>query len=107
VKLISISAQWFERNRPNGGHTEGVMVDKKKEKRKVLVILSNRFNRWQKPKYIELACKADGTILKQVNLKSKPPKPVYDEVWENDEGRTEFDSCTRFKRHYNHALQKR
>ena len=33
-------------------------------------------------------------------------KAAYDEVWENDEGKSSFDSCTRMKRKYRHALEK-
>ena len=77
-----------------------------KTNRKVLVILSNRWNRNQKPCFLELDCDAEGNILKQVKLRSAPRVPRYDEVWENDEGRTDFDSCFRFKRKYGHKLQK-
>ncbi len=78
----------------------------KNEKRKVLVILSNRFTPLKPPKYIELECKPDGTILKETILKRPPTKPIYDEVWENDDGKTSLDSCTRIKKKYNHKLQK-
>lgn len=76
-------------------------------KRKVLVILSNRFTPSRPARYIELDCKPDGSILKETPLKRAPKKPEYDEVWENDEGRTELSSCHRIKRKYNHALQKK
>lgn len=76
-------------------------------KRKVLVILSNRFTPNRKAKYIELECKPDGSILKETTLTRTPKKPDYDEVWENDEGRTELSSCNRIKRKYDHALQKK
>lgn len=75
-------------------------------KRKILVILSNRFNRTQKPKHLELSCDEEGNVLAQKNLRSVPRQPVFDEVWENDEGRTDFDSCYRFSRKYGHKLQK-
>jgi len=75
-------------------------------KRKVLIILSNRLNRWQKPRFIQLACDEEGNILKQQALRSPPRKPGFDEVWENDDGKTEFSSCHSFKRKYGHALQK-
>jgi hypothetical protein len=76
-------------------------------KRKILVILSNRVNRSQKARFLELDCDAEGTILKERRLRSEPREARYDEVWENDEGRTEFASCHRFKRSYRHKLQKR
>lgn len=79
----------------------------KLEIRKVLVILSNRFTPLKEPKYIELECKADGTILKEVELKKAPNEPIYDEVWENDDGKFSLDSCTRMKKKYNHPLQKK
>ena len=75
-------------------------------KRKILVILSNRYNRNQKPKYLELDCDSEGNVLKQRPLRSQPREPGYDEVWENDEGRTDFDACFRFSRKYGHKLQK-
>jgi len=80
---------------------------KAKQKRKVLVILSNRFSRTLKPRFLELDCKADGTIIKEAPIKSQPRKAIYDEVWENDEGKTSLDSCTRIKRKYRHALEKK
>lgn len=79
---------------------------KKDEIRKILVIMSNRLNHFQKIKYLELECKSDGTILEERPLRGEPRQPVYDEVWENDEGKTSFDSCTRMKRKYGHKLQK-
>jgi hypothetical protein len=75
-------------------------------KRTVLVILSNRLNRFQKPRFIEVKCDQDGNILKQRVLRSPPRDPRYDEVWENDDGKTDFASCHSFKRKYGHALQK-
>jgi len=75
-------------------------------KRKVLVILSNRLNFFQKPRFIELDCDEGGNILKERPLRGQPRKPCYHEVWENDEGKTDFGSCHRFKRKYGHALQK-
>ena len=35
-----------------------------------------------------------------------PREPRFDEVWENDDGKTDFASCHSFKRKYGHALQK-
>ena len=75
-------------------------------KRKVLVILSNRLSRSQKPRFIELECDEEGNILKQRILRSQPREPRYAEVWENDDGKTDFASCHSFKRKYGHALQK-
>jgi len=75
-------------------------------KRKILIILSNRYNRTQKPRLLELDCDADGNILMQRPLRAMPSKPVYHEVWENDEGRTDFTSCRNFRRKYSHKLQK-
>jgi hypothetical protein len=75
-------------------------------KRTILVILSNRWNRNQKPRFLEIDCDEEGTILKERALRAQPREPRFDEVWENDEGRTEFASCHRFKRKYGHKLQK-
>ena len=75
-------------------------------KRKVLVILSNRVNRTQKVRYLELDVENDGTILKERPLPRLPRKPAYDEVWENDDGKTSLSSCTSFKRMYRHPLEK-
>lgn len=80
---------------------------KAKADRKVLVILSNRFNRAQKPKYLELLCRADGSIVDQRPLRSEPKEARFAEVWINDEGRTSLDSCTRMKRIYRHALEQK
>jgi hypothetical protein len=74
--------------------------------RKILVILSNRWNRNQKSHFLELDCDEEGTILKERRLGRQPREPRYHEVWENDEGRHEFASCHRFKRKYGHKLQK-
>ncbi len=76
-------------------------------KRKVLVILSNRWAVLEKPRFIELECDAKGNILKERKLRSEPRAARYDEVWENDEAKTEFASCHSFKRKYGHKLQKR
>ena len=75
-------------------------------KRKVLVILSNRLNRLQKPRLIEVTCDEEGNILKQTALRSQPREPRFDEVWENDDGKTDFASCHSFKRKYRHPLEK-
>ncbi len=76
-------------------------------KRKILIILKNRWNRSQTPRFIELDCDAEGNIHKELPLRSEPHEPRYDEVWENDEGRREFAACHRFQRIYTHKLQKR
>ena len=76
-------------------------------KRKVLVILSNRWNRSQKPRYVELDCDEKGNIHKERPLRSPPRKPGYDEVWESDEGKTSLSSAFRLKRKYGHALERR
>lgn len=75
-------------------------------KRKILIILSNRYNRAQKPRFLELDCDAQGNILNQHPLRGLPGKSRYDEVWENEEGRTDFNSCYNFRRHYRHKLLK-
>ncbi len=75
-------------------------------KRKILVILSNRLSPMQAPRWLELDCDANGNIFKKRPLRAKPRQPRYDEVWENDEGKTDFDACYRFKRKYGHKLQK-
>jgi hypothetical protein len=74
--------------------------------RKILVILSNRLNRNQKVVFLEVRCDSKGNILSERRLRGRPRAPAYDEVWENDEGRTSFGSCHRFKRKYRHALEK-
>jgi hypothetical protein len=79
----------------------------KEKKRKILVILSNRWDRNQKPRLLELDCDADGNIHEQRSLRSLPREARFHEVWENDEGRTEFDACFRFSRKYGHKLQKK
>jgi hypothetical protein len=75
-------------------------------KRKVLIILSNRLNRSQKARFIELDCDEKGNILKERPLRGQPREPRYAEVWENDDGKTDFASCHSFKRKYRHALEK-
>jgi hypothetical protein len=76
-------------------------------KRKILVILSNRLSPFQKPKWLELDSDEKGNIHRQRGLRAQPRQARYDEVWENDEGKTEFDSCFRFKRRYGHKLQRK
>jgi hypothetical protein len=76
------------------------------KRRKVLVILSNRLNTFQKIHYVELECDEKGNILKEHPLRREPRKPDYDEVWENDEGKPTMATCHRFKRKYRHRLEK-
>jgi hypothetical protein len=75
-------------------------------KRKILVILSNRFNRNQKPRYLEVEADAKGTILKEKPLRREPREAVFDEVWENNDGKLDMASCNRFSRKYPHRLEK-
>ena len=75
-------------------------------KRKILIILSNRFSPSQKPRFIEIECDNKGNIQKERPLRSQPRKAAYNEVWENDEGRTSFSSAYRMKRKYKHPLLK-
>lgn len=76
-------------------------------KRKILVILSNRLDRSQKPRFIEVDCDDKGNILEEKPLRSQPKEARFDEVWENDDGKTAMSSCNRFKRKYRHPLEKR
>ncbi len=76
-------------------------------KRKILVILSNRLNRNQKIRYLELDCDDKGNILKEHPLRSEPRESRFDEVWENDEGKPDMSTCHRFKRKYRHKLEKK
>ncbi len=76
-------------------------------KRKILVILSNRLNKSQKSRFVELECDTEGNIKSEKIIKAQPKQPLYDEVWENDEGRTSFSSAYRMKRKYGHPLQKK
>jgi hypothetical protein len=77
-----------------------------KRHRKILVILSNRFQRSQTPRFFEIDCDDKGTILKEHPLRGPPRKPCYDEVWENDDAKTAVSSCNSFKRKYRHPLEK-
>ena len=76
-------------------------------KRKILVILSNRLNRSQKVRYLEVESDDKGNILKEEALRGQPKEARYAEVWENDDGKTEISSCRSFKRRYRHPLEKR
>lgn len=75
--------------------------------RKVLIILSNRLDTLQKAKFLEIECDDDGGIHSEKRLRSQPTAALYDEVWENNEGKTDFASCHRFSRKYGHKLQKK
>jgi hypothetical protein len=75
-----------------------------RKKRKVLVIMSNRLDRTQKVRYFELECDDEGNILEQKTL---PREARFAEVWENDDGKTDIDSCRSFKRKYRHRLEQR
>jgi hypothetical protein len=75
--------------------------------RDVLVILSNRLDTFHKLKFFELKADDEGTILKQRKLTATPSKAIYDEVWENDEGRIDLELCNRFKRRYGHKWQRK
>jgi hypothetical protein len=81
-------------------------VKKETKIRKVLVILSNRWDRNQKLRYFEIDANAKGDMLREHKLRSEPRQPIYDEVWENDEGKTDIASCNRFRRKYPHKLEK-
>ena len=88
------------------GRLPNVVARSDSMKRKILVILSNRWDRNQTPRFLELDCDAEGNIHKQRRLSRRPGAPRYDEVWENDEGKTDFNACHRFLRKYGHKLQK-
>ena len=75
-------------------------------KRKISVILSNRLDRNQKIHFLEVDCDDKGNILKEHSLRAEPREPRYDEVWENDEGKSDMSSCHKFKRRYRHKLEK-
>jgi hypothetical protein len=70
------------------------------------VILSNRLDRNQKVRFFEVDADNKGNIHKETKLRSEPKKAAYDEVWENDDGKTEMSSCNRFKRKYRHKLER-
>ncbi len=76
------------------------------KRRKVLVILSNRLNRLQPAHYVELDCDEKGNILKEHPLRREPQDARYDEVWENDDGKSNMSTCYSFKRRYRHRLEK-
>ncbi len=79
---------------------------KRGKTRQVLVILSNRLDRNQKLRFFEIDCDDKGNILREHPLRDRPRQPLYDEVWENDDGKTSISSCNRFKRKYRHPLER-
>ena len=83
------------------------MKEKKQTIRTILVILLNRFIPSVAPRYVEVDCDDKGDILKERPLKREPKDPIYDEVWQNDDGKSEISSCNSFKRKYRHALEKK
>ena len=52
----------------------------------------------------EIFTDVDGVFTADPRL--VPTAHKLDEVWENDDGKTDIDSCTRMKRHYKHPLLK-
>jgi hypothetical protein len=100
-------------------HAEAVLIDAarlaldnptlictREMKRKILVILSNRVNPTQTPRYLEVDCDDKGNILRERRLPVPPKRARFDEVWENDDGKTEMSSCNSFKRRYRHPLER-
>jgi hypothetical protein len=77
-----------------------------KKQRKVLVILSNRLDRNAKVRYFEIDCDDKGNMFKEEPLRGQPREARFDEVWENDDGKTAISSCNSFKRKYRHPLEK-
>ena len=77
------------------------------KKRTVLVILRNRFAPLEPARFLELECNDKGDILSERKLRAEPKKAVFDEVWENDEGKQTLDDCNRIKRIYRHRLEKK
>jgi len=76
-------------------------------KRKILLVLTNRWNRTEKPRFVELDADDKGTVLGERPLRAQPREPLYDEVWENDEGKGAWVACNRFRRRYPHPLEKK
>ena len=75
--------------------------------RKILVILSNRWDRNQKLRFVELSADRNGNVLGERPLRGGPRKSIYDEVWENDQGKRSWAECNRFRRKYPHPLEKK
>lgn len=78
---------------------------KKEIRRTVLVMLKNRFTPLETPRFVEIECQQDGTILREKVLRSEPKEARFAEVWFNDEGKKSIADCTRFKRIYRHKLE--
>jgi hypothetical protein len=74
--------------------------------RKILLILTNRWDRNQKPRFVEVDADNKGNVLKERPLRAQPREPVYAEVWENDEGKSVWAECNSFRRKYPHPLEK-
>ena len=51
-------------------------------------------------------CDEQGSVLSERKLRSEPRKAVYDEVWQNNEGKMDFAASHKFSRLYGHKLQK-
>jgi hypothetical protein len=51
-------------------------------KRKILVILSNRWAKLEKPRYFEIEADSKGNIHSERRLRTEPREAVFDEVWE-------------------------
>jgi len=75
--------------------------------RKVLVILTNRWDKNHKHRFFEVAADDKGNVVKERPLRALPRAALYDEVWENDEGRRDMASCNRFRRKYPHPLERK
>jgi hypothetical protein len=73
--------------------------------RTVLVMLKNRFTPLEAPRFVEIVCQQDGTILQEKVLRSEPKEARFAEVWFNDEVKKSIADCTRFKRIYRHKLE--
>jgi len=73
--------------------------------RKILLILTNRFDRNQKPRFVEVEADNRGNVVKETSLRSQPKQPIYAEVWENNEGKRVWAECNSFKRRYPHPLE--
>jgi hypothetical protein len=93
--------------RIDGSGLEFAISPRDMKQRTILVILSNRLDRNQKIRFIEIDCDDKGNILKERPLRSEPKESRFDEVWENDEGKPDMSTCHRFKRKYGHRLQKK
>jgi len=74
-------------------------------KRKVLIILSNRLNRNQKARFIELDCDEEGNILKSTRCAASHVSRATTKSGRTTTAKTDFASCHSFKRKYGHALE--